>query len=828
VALPSDLLKMVHPMKKSIAILFLVFQIPAFSQSITDNLTNALDQTRYNKPPDQVFLHLDRNLYHPGDTVRFQAYIRDRKTGITGSASISLYSLLLNQAHKTIDSARFRITNSTASGWLKIPETIPNGIYSVLAFTSNMMNYDPEFVFSVPIRIDELKPANLGMDQLAGKKGPPSYQKSSDQPVVNLRFLPEGGTFIYNVLQRVAFNVVTSSGRTLKVTGEIKNQRGEKVAELISGEFGPGLVEFTPLREDKYFATLKGEEFSGMKWPLPIPDSSGIAMRVDNNRKEIIDVSLAGRGVENKTWLLAITMNNALILSQDVRLDSLLRLSVKTEELPAGTAYITLYDNELNPVAERLLFVNDNKKMNIGISSSSSDGDETELILKTTDDQGENISSVISVAVVDSASGFCNTLPFPDIESTFLFDRDFYNNLPAGIKIHGLHNIDKKSIDLLLMTYGWRKFNVRENTEINPAKEFVNYDYFKISNLAPEKKNISYVQVVSVEDHIVHTLTIIKNKEVIIPFDSLNDNVRQLMILENNFNTKNISSAKIVFPENRSFTDKAKRQNNYVNNYDDKTSILVSDNLTGIKIPIPNMKEFYFSPDSVINIEEVTIKPKRIPVLPPAYINKYERLYMSGSLRTMTNKDFAAWPSIEYILALFNPYYLDVENKMVFLSSRRDFHYNPALFVLDDDPIGNSYEMIEVIPTSEIESITVLKGRQGFTRYGAAALGGVVFITRKTGLDVNQDKKNDNLMKPVSLFRTEIEYYIPAKEEVDTVPGLQYRQTILWMNEVFIDGEEPVKIRYPDNMRKGTAIVIVDGVSSTNSVGSGSFRYKIK
>ena len=95
-------------------------------------------------------------------------------------------------------------------------------------------------------------------------------------------------------------------------------------------------------------------------------------------------------------------------------------------------------------------------------------------------------------------------------------------------------------------------------------------------------------------------------------------------------------------------------------------------------------------------------------------------------------------------------------------------------------------------------------------------------------MDDDQDKKNDDLMKPVNIFRTEIEYYIPTKEEVDTIPGLQHRPTILWMNEVFIDGKEPVKIRYPNNMRKGTAIVIVNGVSFTNDVGSGSFRYKIK
>ena len=462
-------------------------------------MAGILNQIEKNIPSDQLYMHLDRNLYHPGDTIRFQAYIRDRKSGIMGSESISLHSLLLNQAHRTIDSARFRIANCTASGWLKIPETITPGNFSVTAFTSMMMNYDPEFVFSVPIRIDEQKNARLEMAQIADKSSSLSYQTSTIHPVIDLRFLPEGGTLIYAIPQRMAFNAVTSSGRTLKVNGEIRNQRGEKVADFSSGEFGPGLLEFTPLQGDTYFASLKGEELSGQKWPLPIPDSSGIAMRVNNN-EGIINVLLEGRGVEAKAYILAITMNNSLVFSGDLRLDSLFRLSVKTEELPAGTAYITLYDNELNPVAERLIFVNYHKKMNIEISSSSSavnSGDETELILNTTDYKGENISSIISIAVIDSTSGYSSTLPFPDIGSTFLFDRDFYNNLPMSIKVHGLNNIDKKSIDLLLMTFGWRKFNLKENPGISPDKILLDYDHLKISNLEPGKKGKLEIHVLT-------------------------------------------------------------------------------------------------------------------------------------------------------------------------------------------------------------------------------------------------------------------------------------------------------------------------------------------
>ena len=114
-----------------------------------------------------------------------------------------------------------------------------------------------------------------------------------------------------------------------------------------------------------------------------------------------------------------------------------------------------------------------------------------------------------------------------------------------------------------------------------------------------------------------------------------------------------------------------------------------------MEIPVQSMKEFSFLPDSVINIEEVTIKARRPPP-PPVYINKYERTFRAGSLKTKTSKDFAVWPSLEYILQTFIPIGIDKEKKKVYLRSIPVADPS-ALFVLDDIPIEQSYAMIEMI-----------------------------------------------------------------------------------------------------------------------------------
>ena len=816
-------------MKKLLQLLFLfVVSTSSFSQSLTEKMTGILNQIGKNIPADKLFLHLDRNLYHAGDTIRFKAYIRDSRTGVFETESSALYTLLLNSNHVTIDSARFRIVYSTASGWLKIPKAIPPGNYSILAFTSNDMNYSPEFAFTALIKIDNLRSSQNETITRSNDRDSSFHQVSLPQSTADLTFLPEGGTFISGIQQRLAFNAVTSSGRNLQVAGVIKNQRGVEMTGFRSGEYGPGVVEFTPLPGDYYFATITGEEFKGLKWPLPAPEQSGVTMRVNNVDHGIIDIILKGREIAGISYFLTMTMNNILVFSEDVRLDTLFIKRIQTDKLPSGTAFISLYDRELNPVAERLIFLNDNKKMNIEIGVSSPSvrrGDETELTVNTTDDMGNSISSIVSIAVIDSMTGYNNEIPLSEIESGYLYDKEFYDNLPLKIKYRGLKNIDSKSIDILLMTYGWRKFSPKKIVPDNAEKELVNYDYLKILNPGSQKKGRSHIKLISIEGLDSVSLATGNNREAVLFYDSLDVNVRQIMILPDNDPAKNNSSVRIVFHENKSFTDKAKLLT-------PAPGYLSSD------LPVISKKQPAIDLDNAIMIEPVNIKAPEQPS--KVYIDKNAKMFQSEGTSTMYSKDFVAANCFEDILFKYNPAIINRVNKTIYLRAISYFHKGksvlvPALIVLDDSAIDTTYETIATMPASEIASVTFLRGIQGFSRYGWKAISGVVFVTTKTGLRFTDgsyhDEKitrNDDLLKQVRLFRTEIEYYIPTKEEVAFIPEFQSRPTILWKDDVFIDESGPVKIKYPNNLVRGTAMVIVNGISFTNLIGSKRFSYKVK
>ncbi len=140
------------------------------AQNAPETLSQILDNTKLKLPTDKLFLHTDRNLYRPGDTIFFQTYIENRFTQKFKTSSLSSWVMLLDSENNKIDSARFRIDYSMAPGWLTIPKDCLPGWYHIKTFTSRMQNFDSQLAFSMWIRIDELIKESATFDYFFNRK----------------------------------------------------------------------------------------------------------------------------------------------------------------------------------------------------------------------------------------------------------------------------------------------------------------------------------------------------------------------------------------------------------------------------------------------------------------------------------------------------------------------------------------------------------------------------------------------------------------------------------------------------------------------------------
>ena len=83
---------------------------------------------------------------------------------------------------------------------------------------------------------------------------------------------------------------------------------------------------------------------------------------------------------------------------------------------------------------------------------------------------------------------------------------------------------------------------------------------------------------------------------------------------------------------------------------------------------------------------------------------------------------------------------LDRENEKVYFRGA-----GPAMIILNDIQILDyTYSPVALIPPELIESVSVIKGRTAFGRYGGG--GDIVFVTTKTGLEEQPHKKNEDLL----------------------------------------------------------------------------------
>ncbi len=387
----------------------------------------------------------------------------------------------------------------------------------------------------------------------------------------------------------------------------------------------------------------------------------------------------------------------------------------------------------------------------------------------------------------------------------------------------------------MLIAFGSRKPSIEKIAE-GPEKEFVNYDCLKICNPDLPLHDRSVMNMITDASSDVISLKTNNKGEAIISLDSLDPNVRQIMILPDNISSKNINPVSFEFPSNKDFIEKAKLSANFPANPANETPI------TGEGEQGLNADDNFITETSVITSTSEETESKE-------YSDNHSMMYQSSGAITVYGKNFSPTSTLEDIIYRSNPYKIvttsisaGITAKQVYLRNApnsikghgTDQPIQPALIVLDNNQIGTTYESIADMPASRIASVTFLRGTQGFTMYGTKAIGGVVFISTKFGDKFTEEelsgvakvKRNDNIFKQVRLFRTENEFYIPTKEETAPDQKYQFRSTLLWKGHVVVDDSGKITIKYPNNLIRGTAIIIVNGISISNLIGSETYTSK--
>jgi len=394
--------------------------------------------------PEKVYLHLDRTYYASGETIWFAAYLKNASSLADDVESNFVYVDLMNARQEIC--SRVKIKRKTGfCGNMELPATLPTGDYVIRAYTIWQLNSPLEYMYHHQIKI--FNPSD--------KKAP--AEDSEQASDVDVSFYPEGGRYFAGTRSRVAFKVMNSEGKSVDLMAGLKDDLGYVVSWVSTIHDGMGVFSFIPEKGRKYFL----ETEAGVKFPLPEPADAGASLFVtlDSESVKVLPISpFGGR------YTLAYRSSNDLTYIDMVDFDRLegkmQAYSIRLDSFSPGICHFLLIDSGGNIVAERMFFVDDEKRVRCDVALKQGSAEKRSLS-RIDISLSDTTSAYASVSVVRGA--FKNFKQDDDIVSYLMLSSELkgaINNPSSYFDLSIPASARRRYLDLLMMVQGWRYYDI--------------------------------------------------------------------------------------------------------------------------------------------------------------------------------------------------------------------------------------------------------------------------------------------------------------------------------------------------------------------------------
>jgi hypothetical protein len=236
---------------------------------------------------------------------------------------------------------------------------------------------------------------------------------SREIPVVlaqlQVELFPEGGDLVAGLPGRVYLRVRDQAGQTADARGVVVDERGAEVARFDTVHDGLGRFDLTPRRGARYTARVTSPVVTEVE--LPAAKDDGCVLRtyddLDGTRPELrAGVWCSTRRTVTATGALRgqpfvpATLN----AGPTEPAVAFLRPERPEDALAQGVATVTLLDDSLLPLAERLVYRNRQRALSVTVEPQATRyGPRDEVVLKVTtrDPEGEPVAADLALSVAD-------------------------------------------------------------------------------------------------------------------------------------------------------------------------------------------------------------------------------------------------------------------------------------------------------------------------------------------------------------------------------------------------------------------------------------------
>ena len=789
---------------------FLFFLSISNLKLIAQQPEESLQKLRQKFPIEKAYLQLDRDQYKAGDTIWFKAYLSSDY--FPDTISSVLYVELRSFSMKNGFSKVWPILLGTASGQIELPDTLSTGLYVLRAFSPTMLNSGEDFIYKKEIYIKGKK--NL----LPSVQGTSLPLASSVSP--EIKFYPEGGNFVAGVSNTIAFEAKNSVGASIKVTGEIVNSKGETQTSFSTFHEGRGLVEMTPVANETYFANYNwnGHTF---KQSLPSLMPSGTAITILPHPQGYF-FELRNSGDDSKfepSYMIGQIQHQVVFKHSFSNGKKEYQGVLDTRQLHSGIMQVTVFNKNNLPIAERLCFV-DNKEYQVSVQikmDSLSFEPRAKNLLHIS--IADTVQGSISVSITDAKYSRFDSVQ-ENIISHFLLSSDLKGkiNNPAWYFSSDDDSV-KTSLDLVMMTNGWRRFNWQQLE--------------KQASASPLNLDPSFITV-SGRMNLKGTNKPLVNKQLMAILTSGGKGKSMYLVQTDEKGNFKIDSLLFFGQARIYFLEAIGKKSQYIELKSQSDSIKAYTLSAISQEPISDAftsSAMWYDTASVNQAAGIMLEGITVKAIKKSPLEEVEDRYTSGMFSGMANRSIDLVNSEEVITDLSIFEYLQKtvpgidlttdggpyggEYQLFYRQGPSVSSMGPIPMIIYLNEIETDATVIASIPPGDIALVKLYSSFPGATGNGA---GGVLAIYTKKGVDISRASKGD--VMNYKGFSIRKEFYSP---NYNALQGSFIREdkriTLQWIPGILLNHINPsIPIRFYNSDRTKKYRVIVEGMTNSGKL----------
>lgn len=768
-------------MKFNLTICCILLFFQSFSQTTAnpEKIANLIE-TYFSDERENIHVQFNKTIYVNNEDIAFKGYVINKNKSVPYINTTNVQLVIYNEQKKIIQKQLLFSYMGNFEGGIHLNEKFTSGKYYFHFYTNWMNNFieDESFIQSVEI-INKNEPYHI-------KSKEPNWETAQ------ISIFPESGVILKETSNKIGIQITDCNKKGIEIQGgTILDSRSKEIARFNTNAMGNGNFYLIPNTDETYSVKIKSDKLN-ISQLLPKTQNTGIIISYNNNlSKNILAVVVKTNsdGValyQNKKFNLVIHQNGNLI-QKDFTFNNNQPeqiISFNKLDLSNGVNTIRVIDEDLNEVAERLIYINTVSKPITTLDTKAIKNDSISLIGKT-DAKNANLSiSILPKKNIGSAQN-------KSIIGTFYLNAYLVQPETETFSYYDTENkTAKQDMELLLLNQSQNKY-LWHNIKSNPPKTNFHFTQGVTISGKVDKKlnpNSKYkISLISLKNKIFEETTLDANNEY--QFKNVFAQDSTVFFLQM-MNEKNVSLPTSIT------TNVFTHDGDYLSPIHWDETICPSSKTT------EEIFTFSNSDKNIINLESITVKNTfKKDNLTHKDDNSFAKAFKINEKEFGSLLDFIGRNGYRTGIDSSNSVF--VKNRLSDITRNTDA--SPDIFI--NDVIVFDLNLLSNYNIEEVDEIYIDKsGSSGFSVGGNGIIK--VYLKENTKKDLWKTKLSSLLL--TKGFTKSNPYKISLFE---TQKELDYFGTLSWTPSIAIKENSIYEIKFPKGNQE-EIMVLIEGFSN--------------